>query len=79
MKEKMIDYIRCMVAGKSLRACAKEDGISQPTSFAWRHKILAALLSFEDNINFFGVEEMDELLKDYSVKGRIYKILISCK
>ncbi|MGB4489595.1 MAG: hypothetical protein WBI75_00435, partial [Bacteroidales bacterium] len=56
-KEKMLDYIRCMVAGKSLRACAKEVGISLPTSFAWRHKILAALQSFEDNINFFGVVE----------------------
>ena len=72
-KEKMLDYIRCMVAGKSLRACAKEVGISLPTSFAWRHKILAALQSFEDNINFFGVVEMDELLMDYSEKGRIYK------
>ncbi|MGB4003148.1 MAG: IS1595 family transposase, partial [Bacteroidales bacterium] len=72
-KEKMLDYIRCMVAGKSLRTCAKEVGISLPTSFAWRHKILAALQSFEDNINFFGVVEMDELLMDYSEKGRIYK------
>jgi len=26
-KEKMLDYIRCMVAGKSLRACAKEVGV----------------------------------------------------
>jgi len=72
-KEKMLDYIRCMVAGKSLRACAKEVGISLPTSFAWRHKILAALQSFEDNINFFGIVEMDELLMNYSEKGRIYK------
>ena len=31
-KEKMLDYIRCMVAGKSLRACAKEVGISLPLS-----------------------------------------------
>ncbi|MBK6935268.1 MAG: IS1595 family transposase [Bacteroidales bacterium] len=71
-ERKMLDYIRCMVAGKSLRACAKV-GINLPTSFAWRHKILAALQSFEDNINFFGVVEMDELLMDYSEKGRIYK------
>ena len=48
-------------------------GISQPTSLAWRHKILAALQSYEDNIKFFGVVEMDELLKEYSEKGRIYK------
>jgi len=69
----LVDYIKCMLEGKSLRACAKEVGISLPTSFAWRHKILAALQSFEDNINFFGVVEMDELLMDYSEKGRIYK------
>ena len=69
----MLDYIRCMIAGKSLRACAKEVGISLPTSFAWRHKILAALQSFEDNINFFGVVEMDELLMDYSEKAEYTK------
>ena len=72
-KEKMLDYIRSMVAVKSHRACAKEEGISIPTSNARRHKILAALQSFEDNIIFFGVVEMDELLMDYSEKGRIYK------
>ena len=60
-KEKMLDYIRCMVAGKSLRSCAKEVSISLPTSLVWRHNILAALQIFEDNINFFGVVEMDEL------------------
>ena len=65
-KEKMLDYIRSMVAGKSLRAFAKEGGISLPTSCAWRHKLLAAFHSFEDIIYFFGVVEMDVLLMDYS-------------
>jgi transposase-like protein len=70
--QKMLDYIRCMVAGKSLRACAKEVGISLGTSFTWRHKILAALKSFDKNVNFFGIVEIDELLMDYSEKGRKY-------
>jgi transposase-like protein len=68
----MLEYIRCMVAGKSLRACAREVGISLPTSFTWRHKILSALKSFDKNVNFFGIVEIDELLMDYSEKGRKY-------
>ena len=68
----MLEYIRCMVAGKSLRACAREVGISLPTSFTWRHKILAALKNFDKNVNFFGIVETDELLMDYSEKGRKY-------
>jgi transposase-like protein len=68
----MLEYIRCMVAGKSLRACAREVGISLPTSFTWRHKILAALKNFDKNVNFFGIVEIDELLMDYSEKGRQY-------
>ncbi|MGB4383126.1 MAG: hypothetical protein WBI87_07665, partial [Bacteroidales bacterium] len=72
-KEKMLDYIRCMLEGKTLRACAKEVGISLPTSFAWRHRILAALRNFEDNVNFFGIVEVEELLMNYSEKGRRYR------
>ena len=56
-KEKMLDYIRCMLEGKTLRACAKEVGITPPTSFPWRHRILAALRNFEANVNFFGIVE----------------------
>ncbi|HOB77817.1 MAG TPA: IS1595 family transposase, partial [Bacteroidales bacterium] len=72
-KEKMLDYIRCMLEGKTLRACAKEVGISLPTSFAWRHRILAALRNFEANVNFFGIVEVEELLMNYSEKGRRYR------
>ena len=68
----LMDYIKCMLEGKSLRACAREVGISLPTSFTWRHKILAALKNFDKNVNFFGIVEIDELLMDYSEKGRQY-------
>ncbi len=68
----MLDYMRCMLEGKSLRACANEVGICLKTSFTWRHKILAALKNFEKNVNFFGIVEIDELLMDYSEKGRQY-------
>ena len=72
-KEKMLDYIRCMLEGKTLRACAAEVGISLPTSFAWRHRIISALRTFENNIDFYGIIEFEQLLMKYSEKGRKYK------
>ncbi len=72
-KELMLDYILCMLEGKSLRKCAKEIGINLTTSFEWRHRILTALRSFDDNVNFFGIMELEELLMKYSEKGRRYK------
>ena len=69
----LVDYIKCMLEGKSLRTCASEVGISLPTSFRWRHKILAAIQGLEGGINFSGITETDELLLQYSEKGRRYK------
>ena len=71
----LMDYIKCMLEGKSLRACAREVGISLPTSFKWRHKILAAIQGLEGGINFTGITETDELLMQYSEKGRKFKTL----
>jgi len=64
-----------MLEGKSLRACAREVGISLPTSFRWRHKILSAIQGLEGGISFSGITEADELLLRYSEKGRRYKTL----
>jgi transposase-like protein len=69
----ILDYLKCMLEGKSLRACASEVGISLPTSFRWRHKILSAIQGLEGGINFSGITEADELLLQYSEKGRRYK------
>ena len=71
----LMDYLKCMLEGKSLRACAKEVGISLPTSFKWRHKILSAIQGLEGGINFSGIIEADELLMQYSEKGRRYRSL----
>jgi len=60
---------------KVLRTCAREVGISLPTSFKWRHKILSAIQGLEGGINFSGIVEADELLMEYSEKGRRYKSL----
>ena len=69
-KDKMLEYSKCMSAGMSLRECARIVHISLTTSFFWRHRILCALQSFEDNVNFFGVVELEELLMNYSEKGK---------
>ncbi|HNY76495.1 MAG TPA: IS1595 family transposase, partial [Bacteroidales bacterium] len=69
-KGKMLEYIKCMSAGMSLRECARIVHISLTTSFFWRHRILCAMQSFEDNVNFFGVVELEELLMNYSEKGK---------
>jgi transposase-like protein len=45
MKDKWQTYIDCINKGMSLRAIAKEKGISLQTSFDWRHKILGSLNS----------------------------------
>ena len=71
--DKMLDYLKCMLEGKSLRACASEVGISLRTSFNWRHKILAAIKSLQGGISFSGIVEADELLMKYSEKGRKYR------
>jgi len=69
-KGKMLEYIKCMSAGMSLRECARIVNISLTTSFFWRHRILCAMQSFEDNVNFFGIVELEELLMNYSEKGK---------
>ena len=53
----------------------QEVGISLPTSFKWRHKILSAIRGLEGGISFSGITEADELLMQYSEKGRKYKTL----
>ncbi|MDI3479702.1 MAG: hypothetical protein PWQ14_848 [Rikenellaceae bacterium] len=61
-KELLLDYLRCMLEGKTIRACASEVGISVPTSFNWRHKILSALESLDENIKISSIIETDEFI-----------------
>ena len=53
----------------------REVGISLPTSFKWRHKILSAIQGLEGGISFSGITETDGLLMQYSEKGRKFKTL----
>jgi len=62
-------YLECMLRGLSLRKSAEECGISLPTAFAWRHKILDALRKVLDRESLGGVVEADETYLNVSYKG----------
>jgi transposase-like protein len=62
-------YIHCMIEKYSLRKTAEICGISLPTAFAWRHKILDALQQMQDSVKLDGVVEADETFMPISYKG----------
>ncbi|WP_315077495.1 IS1595 family transposase [uncultured Clostridium sp.] len=66
---KWILYAKCMINGYSLRKCAEIVGISLPTSFYWRHKILEAIRNFTGVGSVGGVVEADEAFFKESFKG----------
>lgn len=41
-KELVGAYVHCLLSGYSIRRSAKEVGISEQTSFSWRHKLLTS-------------------------------------
>ncbi len=63
-------YVKCMVEKKSIRKCAEICGISVPTSFLWRHKILDALQNMMADVQLNGVVEADETFTAISYKGQ---------
>ena len=62
-------YILLLLKGCTLEVCAKGAGISIPTAFAWRHKILAAMSMGQENVVMSGIAEMDETFIPISYKG----------
>lgn len=66
---KWLEYIKCMVAGYSIRKCAEIVEITVPTSFAWRHKILDALRLYIGTGHVSGLVEADETFFRLSYKG----------
>lgn len=67
-KDKFSKYLWCMFMSYSIRKCASETGISIPTSFNWRHKILGSLSAISDD-DFRFVCESDDVFFLYSEKG----------
>lgn len=61
-------YLHCLLSGYSLRRSAKEVGISEQTSFNWRHKLLTSFESISSE-NFEGIVESDETYFLHSQKG----------
>lgn len=68
LTSKWMDYIECMVEGKSLRKICDQLEISLSTAFTWRHKVLNALKRLERE-GFTGVLEIDETHLLESRKG----------
>lgn len=62
-------YIHCMIEKYSLRKTAEICGISLPTAFTWRHKILDTLQAMQDEVKLDGVVEADETFMPISYKG----------
>ena len=62
-------YIQCMIDKLPLRRCAEECGITLPTAFAWRHKILDALQNMMEEVKLEGIVEADETFFRISYKG----------
>ncbi len=67
--EKWVLFARCMLKSMCLRATAYEVGITLPTAFYWRHKILTALQKL-DLKPFKGIVELDEIFFLCSEKGQ---------
>ena len=65
----LLAYCDCMMQKMSIRQCAEHCGISIPTSFEWRHKILDALQNMQNEVILNGTVESDETYFPLSFKG----------
>ncbi|MBC8062221.1 MAG: IS1595 family transposase [Clostridiaceae bacterium] len=68
MADKWPLFIECLIKGLSLRASEAEIGVTYVTLFYWRHKLMRALKSTENN-SFAGAAEADDTFLAYSEKG----------
>lgn len=62
-------YVVLLIQGASLCESAKACGISVPTAFSWRHKILHALQIDQGDRLLGGVVEIDDMFFSISYKG----------
>lgn len=68
-KQKMQEYLLTMRDQQSIRAASKQLGISVPTSFSWRHRILASL-NVQSAITNSAPAAISEIKLPHSFKGR---------
>jgi len=67
-RDKINQYLYCLLSGYSIRKSAKETQISIQTSFDWRHKLLTSFSSVSVK-EFEGIVESDDLFFAHSEKG----------
>ena len=67
-KEKFVHAAKLMLSGATLEKTAKRTGISIPTAFSWRHKVLGILKNIEDD-SLSGIIEADDTFFLASQKG----------
>lgn len=63
-------YMKSLLSGDSIRKSAGKCKIAVPTSFKWRHRILAALQTEQTKIVLDGIVESDDVFLPYSQKGQ---------
>jgi transposase-like protein len=63
-------YMKSFIAGDSIRKSALICDISIPTSFKWRHRILASLQTQQSKVVLEGIVESDDVFLPYSQKGQ---------
>lgn len=68
-QEKLRVYVNCMCKELSVRQSAKICGITVPTAFAWRHKILNALRNTCEHQMLSGTVELDRTFFNLSLKA----------
>jgi len=68
-KKKFIAYIRSFAQRLTLRDAAEEYGISLPTSFGWRHRLMESLCEVARPEKLTGTIQADEKYIPFSCKG----------
>ncbi|MBL0025498.1 MAG: IS1595 family transposase [Saprospiraceae bacterium] len=63
-------YMKSLLGGDSIRKSASKCKIAVPTSFQWRHRILAALQTQQTKVILDGIVESDDIFLPYSQKGQ---------
>ena len=63
------EFLRCMSEGLSLDRTAERCGITHPTAFVWRHKVLDAIGEALKGTELTGIVEADEAFLPVSYKG----------
>ncbi len=68
-RELWLEFCKCLMEGLTVREAARRLGISKNTSFAWRHRAIAALASADSSQKCQGIVELAQLPMLRSFKG----------